>query len=312
MAEPSVTVVIPTRNRRECLRKVLPSYGRQPEVADLLLLDDAGDPPLQAAELAGWAGAPVRLHRFPERAGAPRARNLAAGMVRTEWVLYSDDDVFLGEGYVAGLLAAQRRTGAMLVGGRRLYLQPGETPSDVEGRYAALPADPWDPRLFMAEFGAPVQGDLPALHLQTTMLVRTDVARAIGWDEESRPPSYREETDFCLRAVTAGHGVVFTGAASCYHLPAADTQTGGQRAARWWEYEGGVVACNRRFLDRWYGFLRERGAIAGPRWLAELRFADWRFRGGFARAMYRRYCASRLRPLVRRLRRRAPEGGAVP
>jgi GT2 family glycosyltransferase len=280
-------------------------------VAELLLLDDAGDPPLAAAELEEWARTPVRLHRFDRRVGAPHARNLAAGLVHTEWILYSDDDVFLGPGYVGELLAAQARTGAALTAGRRLYLQDGESVGEVEARYQQLPKDPWDPRLFMAEFGAPITGDVEALHLQTTMLARASVARELGWDEESRPPSYREETDFCLRAVRAGHRVVFCGAALCYHLPPSATHSGGQRAARWWQYEWGVVSCNRRFLDRYYSFLRERGAIEGPRWLAELRFADWRFRGGAARALYRTYCASGLRPLVRRLLRR-PSADTAP
>ena len=168
------------------------------------------------------------------------------------------------------------------------------------GRCGEMSPEPWDPRRVDANFSAPIREDREALHLQTTALIRRDVAAAIGWDEGYAPPSYREETDFYLRAAKAGHRLVFCRDAICYHLPPSETRSGGQRAARWWQYELGVVRCNHRFLDRNYAFLRERGAIEGPRWLAELRFVDWRVRGGFARDLYQRYYHSRLRPVDRK------------
>jgi GT2 family glycosyltransferase len=305
-----ITVILPSRNRHKCLRRVLPTYLSHANVREVLIVDDASDPPVALEDIWNrplqWDGPGVRIHRLPHRHGQPGARNVAARLASTEWLLYSDDDVFLEEEYVARLAASQRRTGADVVAGRRLYLLEGEDRVSALRRCANLSPQPYDPKLFMLETGAPVSGDLPVLHMQTTALIRRSLAMEIGWYEGYPPPSYREETDFYLNAARAGAKLILCGDAVCYHLPPSDTAVGGQRADRWWRYEIGVVKCNHRFLGRHYRFLSEQRAIAGPRWLAELRFADWRLRGGLARAMYRWYYHSHLRPVVRRLLGRSP------
>lgn len=298
-----VTVVMPTRNRWACVRRVLPTYLSQPEVRQVILIDDAGtDPP----EIDLGPDAPVRIERVDRRRGAPHARNLGVGLAETPWILFSDDDVFLAEGYLASALATQSRSGADIVAGRRIYLLEGETAQEALARCGRMDPHPFDSRFVEANFSAPIPEDLPALHLQTTALVRRAVTQEVAWNEIYQPTSYREETDFFLRAAQAGFRLMFSRDAVCFHLAPAETATGGQRAGTWWKYELGVVRNNRRFLALHYDFLYRQGAIDGPRWLAELRFMDWRLRGGLLRALYRRYYGSSIRTMVHRGRAPAP------
>jgi len=300
----SITVVIPSLNRRRCLRRVLASYAQQPCVQEIVVVDDHGEEALDAEELATWAGAPVRLLRLPRRTGSPGARNAGLELVTTDWLLCSDDDVFLSDSYVEELIRTQQATNADAVGGRRLYLLNGEAVDDALVRYASLPAEPFDPRLVMAQFGAPIAADRDVLHLQTTAIVRTELARAVGWDELLRPPSYREETDFFLRASAAGFRLVMSREAVCFNLPPGLAFGGGQWTMPRWRYELGAIKCNHRFLARNYAFLKSRGAIRGPRIVAELAFAAYRLGHNTDRlvdlAAYKAYRRSRL---LQRLRR---------
>jgi GT2 family glycosyltransferase len=292
---------MPTRNRWPCLQKVLASYCEQPEVKEVILVDDGGDIPAPAG-LAGRSGeVEVRIERVPERRGAPHARNLGTRVATGEWILYSDDDVYLEPDYVARLLASQARTSAGLLAGRRIYLLDGESEADARERCARMRPEPFIPRYVEANFSAPVAADREVLHLQTTAMVRRDLALQVGWDESIFPTSYREETDFCLRVLETGVKLIWVGGATCYHLAPAETAVGGQRANRWWRYELGSIRNNHRFLNRHYRLLSERGGIEGPRWLAELRFIDRGLRGGALRALYRSYYHSPLRPPLRRI-----------
>lgn len=304
----SITVVIPTRNRLRCLVKVLPSYLQQ-GVTDFLIVDDASEPAVDYGGLRQLAGSvPVRAERLPHRHGQPGARNVAARMATSDWLLYSDDDVFLEPDYVAKLQETQRRSGADIVAGSRIYLQDGESAEAARERCKSYGQEPFNRRYLTANFETTLRQDRQVLHLQTTALIRRTVASELLWDEGYPPPSYREETDFYLRAAAAGHRLVWAQDAVCFHLAPSETVVGGQRTRHWWTYELGAVKCNHRFMARHYQFLKQHEAIDGPRWLAEFRFARWRLQGGFARDAYRRYQQSGLRPLVQRLRGRSCAG----
>src|SRR3954447_10556192 len=87
-----VSVVIPTRNRRELLLRTLGSVLRQRRVAvSVVVVDDAGSD--------GSAGAVRRLEdpriqvvRHPVRRGVAQARNTGIEHVQTAWVAFVDDD----------------------------------------------------------------------------------------------------------------------------------------------------------------------------------------------------------------------------
>jgi len=303
-----VTVVIPTRNRMNCLRRVFPTY-LQPGVSRVLIVDDASEPAVDYAELHRLAGLlPVRAERLDRRHGQPGARNVATSHAETDWLLFSDDDVFLDPGYVEALMAAQVQTGADIVAGSRIYLVDGEDAETARERCAAMTGEPFDRRYLMANFSALMPENREVLHLQTTALIRRSLAAEIRWDEGFPPPSYREETDFYLRAAASGARLVWARDAVCFHLAPADTAVGGQRTRHWWTYELGAIKCNHRFMGRHYEFLRQHQAIDGPRWLAELRFNRWRLQGGFLRDAYQRYLRSGIRPLVQRVRGRTCAG----
>jgi glycosyltransferase involved in cell wall biosynthesis len=114
MAEPLVSIVIPTQRRPEPLTRAARSCLRQVGVAaqalELIVVDndEAGSAAAPVEALTVEAPFPVRYVHEP-RPGVANARNAGVGAVRGEFIAFLDDDEEAPEGWIAALLEAQRR-----------------------------------------------------------------------------------------------------------------------------------------------------------------------------------------------------------
>jgi len=90
-SSPIVTVVIPTRNRSELLRRSVASVLAQ-TVADfeLIVVDDGSDEPVRAADLAHDDRLTLLRHDRP--VGVCSARNVGMHHARGRWITFLDDD----------------------------------------------------------------------------------------------------------------------------------------------------------------------------------------------------------------------------
>ena len=102
MTRKPVTVSITTRNRPEALTRCLRSLScAAPLVAQVIVADDASEPPVRAetiADLSRTTGLPIDLMRLDEHGGTAGAKNLIAERARTPFLLSLDDDAFLVDG----------------------------------------------------------------------------------------------------------------------------------------------------------------------------------------------------------------------
>lgn len=206
IAEPLVTVTIPTRDRVTALiERALPSVLRQSHHAlEVIVVGDAAGPELEAAVLAVAAGDPrVRWANLTQRVAAhpdPRrhwlvasgmARNEAARLARGEWILHFDDDDALRPGAIATLLERARETRAEAVYGAFERQAPdgsterfGSWPPGAEqmGWQGALhhAALPFERELVAAHLGIP--GDAWLLERMLRAGVRFAMADEVVWD----------------------------------------------------------------------------------------------------------------------------------
>lgn len=90
-----ISVIIPTRNRRELLLRAIDSVLRQTHgELEIIVVDDASDDGTQSAVL-DLHEERVQYVRLPERQGACAARNRGVDMARGEFIAFQDsDDVF--------------------------------------------------------------------------------------------------------------------------------------------------------------------------------------------------------------------------
>jgi O-antigen biosynthesis protein len=103
-----VSVVVPTRDRPDDLRRCLESILRSTYPRDsleLLVIDNAPrtDSTLQVVETA-FAGAPITYHR-EDAVGSSAARNAGLRLASGVFTLFADDDVVVDEDWLAHLVA---------------------------------------------------------------------------------------------------------------------------------------------------------------------------------------------------------------
>ena len=99
-----VTAVVVNHQGAAYLPRCLDALEGQEGLAEILVVDNASTD--GSAELAAARGGPVRVVDAGGNLGPAAARNLGLGLVRTPWVLFVDNDVYLPPGAVASLLAA--------------------------------------------------------------------------------------------------------------------------------------------------------------------------------------------------------------
>ncbi len=86
------SVIIPTHNRPDTLGRAVCSARTQSlPPGEIIVVDDASDPPVDATQFAGGT-APVVLIRCDKPGGAPRARNLGLDRAGHPFVAFLDDD----------------------------------------------------------------------------------------------------------------------------------------------------------------------------------------------------------------------------
>lgn len=89
---PSVTVVVPTKDRSELLAVTLDSLCRQTGVdAEVVVVDD-GSLDATPQLLAGWRRGSVRVLRNERSLGVSEARNRGVAAARGAWIAFCDDD----------------------------------------------------------------------------------------------------------------------------------------------------------------------------------------------------------------------------
>ena len=87
-----VTVVVPTRNRREVLSVTLGAIAGQRGVDPLIVVVDEGSSDDTPDYLAQLEGARLEVVRHDEPKGLAAARNAGLARVTTPWVAFCDDD----------------------------------------------------------------------------------------------------------------------------------------------------------------------------------------------------------------------------
>lgn len=246
---PRVSVVIPTRNRQPALEKVLPTYLAQPEVTEVILvIDGSRDRTRDYAESLNDARIKVLEHDRPR--GAPYCRNLALREATGEFILITDDDVFLESQHITLLLDHLHANQGEVIAGRRIYLQGKETPAAALARTEATTRPLIDFHSFAVNTEFNSSTDIETPFLSATMLVTRRVADTVKYDESLGGNAFREETDFQLSAWARGYRVVFCPHAACFHLPHQHSLGGGQYNRSKLTFQYWSVRNHIRFLAR--------------------------------------------------------------
>jgi mycofactocin system glycosyltransferase len=203
---PSVTVVVPARNRpsetRACVESLL-AVDYPPDLLEVIVVDDASEPPLSEALF----DLPVRVLRRETNAGQSAARNLASEVARGEVLAFTDNDCIVDAGWLRSLVGCLCEARADVVGGKVLSPSP-------DGPVAAFEAvrSPLDMGVTASTVGPEeVVAYLPSCNLAAD---RETLRRLGGFDEKM---ALGEDADLVWRATSAGFGVRYDPEAKILH-----------------------------------------------------------------------------------------------
>ncbi|TQS30700.1 glycosyltransferase [Microbispora sp. KK1-11] len=184
---PAVTVVIPTIGRPS-LAATLAAVGSSSGSGsgpEILVVDDRpgeSPEPLPVPDR-------VRVLRSGGR-GPAAARNAGWRAATTPWVVFLDDDVVPGPGWVRALTADLARLPENVGGSQgrlEVPLPAGRRPTDAERNTAGLAGADW---------------------ITADMAYRRTALEATGGFDERFPGAYREDADLALRVEQAGFALV--------------------------------------------------------------------------------------------------------
>ena len=262
----TISVIIPTYNRSEPLRAVLPSYTAQSEVLELILINDNSsmdytETVAYARALCEKSGIELVYLKNEKNRGAAACRNLGVARARGEYILWGEDDAFLRADYAEVLLAKCRARDKSIYFGSIYYgLRPDDSAETVERikREAWASGGPlFDYERFLVNYQKRVDADCEVPFGHALLLAPRAAYEGVRYAEDYAVNGFREETDGQVRMAEKGYHIFFTSDTECYHFPPASDK-GGQHGSRFLRFQLYSVLNNNKFWDRFYAFFRER------------------------------------------------------
>jgi len=206
---PTVSIVIPTHNRRELLLRTVRTALAQHAVAvEVLVVDDGStDGTADAVRALGDPRVCVHRHERPVRVAA--ARNSGAGLARGAWIAFLDDDDLWSPAKLACQLDAAARTG-------RAWVYAGAVEIDATDRLRGGEPPP-SPETLMTRL---IDGNIMPAGC-SNVAIRADLFRAVdGFDSQLR---HLADWDLWLRLAALGPP-------ACVPLPLVAYRTHGGQA----------------------------------------------------------------------------------
>lgn len=247
MSAPELSIVIPTHNRRESLRRLLQSLERQtvpPERFEVIAVDDGGsDGTADELERQSYPFA-MRVLRTKGIGPAP-ARNLGADASEARYILFLDDDLEAGPALIAEHLAAHSRTGAIAVTGPYL-----PNPYPTRNPYAILTRNWWEDTFRAMRL--PGHRFTYQDVLSGNVSVPRETFVSIGRFHEGFREFRAEDWEFGMRLIRHGIPIVHAPAAAAVHY-----ETASLKRASWdaWREGRGLA-----MVDRLHPFLAPQRA----------------------------------------------------
>ena len=274
-----IDVIIPTFNRLNLLKRVLPFYLQRPEVQRVIVVDDhSTDGTMEWLEEQVSCNTQLHVERHKTRRGASAARNTGADVANQSLVFFADDDMLIdppnGLSILADEMSAKQGDiiSPVFIYSESELRQDGDfskiTNSDYTKLYYPLRME-FKPRkkLIKAISSNTFKTEL-ALGL---MLMKREVLIKIRYDEELGLTSYRDETDFQLKALGQGFSLLACPQVTLLNLEKSDDK-GGCHSYGMLRFAWEACRNNWRFLKRHHKIIRNRLKILVPMEILQLVF----------------------------------------
>ncbi|MBW4517715.1 MAG: glycosyltransferase [Timaviella obliquedivisa GSE-PSE-MK23-08B] len=233
MSTPEVTIIVVPRERFQFAQASLESlYSQTPQLFDLIYIDNNSPAKLRNYLQAEAAQKGFHLIRSDRFLSPNQARNLGLNQVRSQYVVFVDNDVIFAPGWLQALIDCTEETGATVVGSLVCQYQPVHTivhcaggeymPPEAYAKFIkdepTVPRSPdtkgkWQINEKTYYQNRKVEEVQQHLKREPTgfvefhsMLVRTEIFKKIGVLDEGFSCT-KEYLDFCMLVAQAGGSI---------------------------------------------------------------------------------------------------------
>ena len=253
----SISVIIPTFNRKHTLEKVIKSYLCQNNYHELIFVDDGStDDTYEYLLKIAKSFDNIKVIKHTENLGHPAARNTGIEKAEGRYIMFGEDDVYLAEEYILTLLECLKKSDADLIAGRIMYLKKDEGLEECLLRHNKYNNGSIMNYWFMhPKWSGKIDNDIELPYLHSVALGKKEVYRNIGFDHMLFA---REGTDFYARAGKQGHRIIFCPHTACFHLM-RDKGRGGTWKTGAIKYQFLATRDNNKLINRHYDYFKKLG-----------------------------------------------------
>ena len=258
-----VSIIIPTKNRNEILRKTLKSYVNQEYVTEIIIIQDGTQDSKEIINEYKSKYDHIDFIYIKNRKsiGAFQTKILGVKNASNNIIMFGEDDAEISFNYVKILYEKiQNSKNIGIVSGVILYLKSGESFENAVKRYKITQnkSDIIQNDIFILrnKYVPMNEINVPFTHALYMVRKETFLNSIEGNDIFSKGNGYREETIPQLNILQKGFEILLLPQAKCFHYSVKDIKTGGQRKNRFVKLFW-TLYLNHLFINKYYDFLSE-------------------------------------------------------
>ena len=270
-----ISLIVPTFNRAYALEQVLDTFYSQHRVTEVVFIDDCStDETTQVIDKFSKKYPNIRTKYIKnlKNEGASFGRKVGYEASTNDFVLYCDDDEFLGPNYASTCLKKLEETGADIVSGRHFYREPGESfdNSLIRFKDGLFKSSVFDNFRFQIMTDSIFKEDIEVPFTHAIFLTRKSLLEKYSFDTfYSKGNGFREESDFQMNVFTNGGRVLVTNEVHCVHMHLSEVKSGGQRVSRFKRYLWTLYYTNY-FFNKYFNKVKKNLNIGYPLLIAKL------------------------------------------
>jgi glycosyltransferase involved in cell wall biosynthesis len=216
----TISIIIPTFNRREIVRELLLALRDDKRSHDVAILEV-----IVADDLSTDGTSEMLAHHFPEvkvvlgpGKSAPLAKRAAIEVSTGDYIVSLDDDSIPRPGWIEPVLGAISR-GEKLIQSRIIFVDQGQEKIDDESKKNFRVGFRWTGMPLAVLNGGFREQYIPICH-EFGFFIARDVLRKIPFNDPNLVVDYGESASFYLRAKKLGYKVFFEPKSVIDHLGA--------------------------------------------------------------------------------------------
>jgi glycosyltransferase involved in cell wall biosynthesis len=256
-----ISLIVPTFNRGYALKEVLDTFFTQKSVTEIVFINDAGTDDTEEVIKnfsSKYPDTKVIYQKNSNRSGASYGRWKGVELSSNQYIMYCDDDEFLGPNYAHICMMKIVEGKASIVSGRHMYRNIGENYLETIKRFknGLHHGRIFGKIRFKIYTDSIFNNDAYVPFTHGIFLTTKELLTTYPMDPfYSKGNGFREESDFQVNAFVNDKTILITNDCHCVHMNLKEVKTGGQRNPRILRYFWCVYYTNY-FLKKYFAKLK--------------------------------------------------------